>query len=269
MTGSKQDEVVRSFFDEDSRRYWQERYPERVRTCGEFSYLARKIHAFRMLSRVPRGKGRLLDLGCGPGVYTRDLLGLGWNVVDVDLSSQMVRTAKSVASDAPRASQADFAVSHAACLPFDSGVFDCVLCIGVISYIENLQQALSEISRVLRPSGAAIFQISNRGSLYELWVRMKRGMRRRSGSGDRPSLESQIRYRPYWPKTFREACLGARLQAYDDRYYDFHVPVLAGHLPGPSLWAARRLEYLSDTRAWAWLGASYLVAVRRLGPPAG
>jgi len=268
MTAPKQDDVVRSFFDEDSRRYRSERYPDRVRTCSEFAYLARKIHAFRMLIPPPQGGGLLLDIGCGPGVYTRDLVERGWNVVGVDLSPKMVAAARSSARDLPSSGRATFAVSHAGRLPFETAAFDCVLCIGVVSYIEDLGQALSEISRVLKPSGTAIFQISNRGSLYEWGVATRKTLFRDRSNGPR-SLESQIHYHPYWPKSFRDACRAASLQAYQDRYYDFSVPIVSGRLPGLSLQVARRLEKLENTRALAWLGASYLVAVRRLDAGSG
>ena len=145
MKGEKQDEVVRTFYDQDSVRYLRERYPDEARTCSQYSYLIRKVHVLRMLNQTAKGSGRLLDIGCGPGVYTRDLLRLDWQVAGMDLSPHMIGEARSASAGAASASPATFAAGHAARLPFKTSSFDCVLCIGVISYVDDIRVALAEI----------------------------------------------------------------------------------------------------------------------------
>jgi ubiquinone/menaquinone biosynthesis C-methylase UbiE len=145
VKGEKQDEVVRTFYDQDSVRYLRERYPDEARTCSQYSYLIRKVHVLRMLNQTAKGSGRLLDIGCGPGVYTRDLLRLDWQVAGMDLSPHMIGEARSASAGAASASPATFAAGHAARLPFKTSSFDCVLCIGVISYVDDIRVALAEI----------------------------------------------------------------------------------------------------------------------------
>ena len=262
MTKTSQDDLVRTFFDQDSGRYIADRYPAKARSCSQYSYLVRREHVLRLLGHAPSGAHRLLDVGCGPGVYTGDLLRLGWKVTGMDLSPGMLREAKSsyAEADAPPV----FLAGNAALLPFESSSFDAVICIGVISYVESLDAALSEIARVLKPSGAAVLQVSNSESMFELAVRVRRWLskRRRGSASGSDALFEKIRLRPYRAATLRKACRVAGLEPVRGRYYDFSIPVLT-RAPRPALWLARRLESLKDTGALAWLGASYLLSVRR------
>jgi SAM-dependent methyltransferase len=97
---------------------------------------------------------RIVDVGCGPGNYTRDLAdasGTGL-VVGIDASEAMVAAA------ARRSGGANLAYLRAdACaLPFEDGTFDAACSVGVIHMIEKPMQALAEIVRVLAPGGRLV-----------------------------------------------------------------------------------------------------------------
>ena len=42
---------------------------------------------------LPEGGGRLLDVGCGPGLFSIAAAKLGWSVTGIDLSQRMLDTA--------------------------------------------------------------------------------------------------------------------------------------------------------------------------------
>ena len=88
---------------------------------------------------------RVIDIGCGPGVYTRDLLGLGWNVACVDLSPQMIREARSASAD-------NDVVAPVGCR---SAAADVVMMNGVLHHIadDGLQATLADIRDVLKSEG--------------------------------------------------------------------------------------------------------------------
>src|SRR5678815_1235122 len=92
MSESAKPRHIKDFFDEDSRQYLDERYPSIPTTCDQFSYLVRKQYVLEMLDAIGHG-GRVLDIGCGPAVYTRDLVERGWNVYGMDISTGMLETA--------------------------------------------------------------------------------------------------------------------------------------------------------------------------------
>jgi SAM-dependent methyltransferase len=98
---------------------------------------------------------RVLDLGCGGGRNTRMLAEFGYNVDACDSSEPMVQeTQRQVAGfhPVPRVR-----VGSMLSLPYDPVSFDVVLANGVLHNVSDEQefhQALGEIARVLRPSGA-------------------------------------------------------------------------------------------------------------------
>ena len=59
-------------------------------------------------------------------------------------------------------------VSKIESLPFADGSFDAVLATGVLEYSE-LERALPELARVLRPGGLAVVSYPNPRNLYGLW----------------------------------------------------------------------------------------------------
>jgi SAM-dependent methyltransferase len=97
-----------------------------------------------------RGK-RVLDAGCGPGYYARELVERGAHVVAFDASERMVALA---AQRVPEA-QVERAVLGER-LPFADREFDVVVCPLAIHYADDRSAAFAEFFRVLRRGGAAI-----------------------------------------------------------------------------------------------------------------
>jgi SAM-dependent methyltransferase len=111
------------------------------------------------LSLLPSVKNkRVLDAGCGPGVYSEWLIKHGADVVAIDASPKMVELAKQRLGVAVDIRQADLSKP----LTFlESASFDIVLSPLVLEYIEDLRSTLAEFYRVLRPSGCLIFSINH------------------------------------------------------------------------------------------------------------
>ena len=51
---------------------------------------------------LPEGGGRLLDVGCGPGLFSIAAAKLGWSVTGIDLSQRMLDEARTNAQEAGR-----------------------------------------------------------------------------------------------------------------------------------------------------------------------
>jgi SAM-dependent methyltransferase len=111
------------------------------------------------LSLLPEVKGkRVLDAGCGPGVYSEWLIEHGAEVVAVDASPKMVELAKLRLGRATDVRQADLSK------PFtflNSLSFDIVLSPLVLEYIEDWGSTLAEFYRVLRPAGHFVFSVTH------------------------------------------------------------------------------------------------------------
>ena len=103
---------------------------------------------------------RVLDLGCGRGRHMHGLYWheLGLDCVGLDLSWQDCKAALDgffdlppPEGDAPRS--ANFTAGDAAHLPFPDQSFDRIICSEVLEHIPDVEAALSEINRILKPGG--------------------------------------------------------------------------------------------------------------------
>lgn len=101
----------------------------------------------------------VLDLGAGPGFSTEMLARLGYDVValDADLAS-LVHNRRRREFDPTRIDGAIRAVQGSAeRLPFADGAFDGVLGMNVLHHLANLDAAVSQVARVLKPGCRAVF----------------------------------------------------------------------------------------------------------------
>jgi len=113
--------------------------------------LARRLALVqRAISSASLDRGSLiLDLGSGPGTYTRALNAAGYRCVGLDYSWNVIQSAKQRCADA-------YLQGEAYELPFRNSAFDAVICIGVLQTLASPNRALAEMARVLAP-GARLF----------------------------------------------------------------------------------------------------------------
>ncbi len=132
---------------------WDRIYRQR----GDLGYavLPKVVRAARIFQQ--RGYRDVLDLGCGTGKHAVFLAEKGFSVQATDLSPAGLeiaeRKARSLGLDNVRFSQHDMKV-----VPFPNESFDAVICTWTIYHgtVKNIQDALAEIHRVLRPRGILI-----------------------------------------------------------------------------------------------------------------
>ena len=109
---------------------------------------------------VPR---RVLEVGCGHGWFAERMLReLGAEVVAVDQSEQMVALTRARGVDAWVADVQD--------LPFDDGSFDCTVAAWMLYHVPDLDRAVAELARVLRPGGRLVAVTNPVLNLPELWA---------------------------------------------------------------------------------------------------
>lgn len=100
----------------------------------------------------------VLDVGCGPGRALSRLAvkASHGRVVGVDPSELMVEIAVERNCKLVGAGRVDVAVAGVEALPFADASFDKVLCVHVVYFWPELEPALREIRRVLKPGGRLV-----------------------------------------------------------------------------------------------------------------
>ena len=105
--------------------------------------------AFRAIDRAMTGDSRVLEVGCGSGEMAERIHALpGVSLVATDYSDDLVELA---AARGGVARQADICY-----LPFDPASFDVVYAGWVLDHVRDIERALAEVRRVLRPGGTFV-----------------------------------------------------------------------------------------------------------------
>jgi len=115
-----------------------------------------------------RAGWRVLDVGCGTGVVTRDLaarVGPRGRVVAVDPSRTFLREARRRARAAELAGRCAFRVADGTRLPFGAGGFDATLAVTVFLHVPDSDRILAEMLRVTRPGGRVAVLDQDPGTL--------------------------------------------------------------------------------------------------------
>ena len=108
---------------------------------------------------------RVLDLGSGPGFMTLEagrMVGEEGAVFGVDKSAPMLALAQERCASQ---SHVSFREADALSLPFEDGGFDAAIVSQVYEYVVDMEAALTELFRVLRPGGRALIMDTDWGSL--------------------------------------------------------------------------------------------------------
>ena len=99
-------------------------------------------------------RGRtVIDLGCGPGFYTRALRDRGADVIPIDNSEAELRLAGEPVEGA--------VIADAGALPLDDESVDGAFCSNLLEHTPDTPAVIREIERVLRPGGWAYISWTN------------------------------------------------------------------------------------------------------------
>jgi SAM-dependent methyltransferase len=171
---------------------------------------------FRYIPRMlPVIEGeRVLDLGCGIGLYTAELARQGARVVALDIGIEGVRTAR----DKVGVDAAHWVCADAAHLPFLDEVCSLVLSIEVLTHlpVDKRRKTLCEVRRIIRADGHLVLSLHNSQRMsFARWLRLQR-------SRDIYKTNNL----PVWPTTLRKAVVLASECGLSDmggaRYLNYH-----------------------------------------------
>jgi ubiquinone/menaquinone biosynthesis C-methylase UbiE len=113
---------------------------------------------------------RILDLGCGSAHLWLENLGripTGWDITLSDLSPGMVIEARENLDDS--LGNFEYLVIDVQSIPFKAGSFDGVIANHMLYHVPNIETALVEIRRVLKPRGRFYSTTVGKSHMVELY----------------------------------------------------------------------------------------------------
>lgn len=112
-----------------------------------------------MLSLLPEVAGkRVLDAGCGPGVYAEELAKRGASVVSIDASDRMLELAQKRLQDSVELRLVDLTKPLDMFSDQEFDVVNAPLC---LDYIEDWTTLFGELHRILKSGGTFLFSVGH------------------------------------------------------------------------------------------------------------
>jgi ubiquinone/menaquinone biosynthesis C-methylase UbiE len=120
--------------------------------------LVKKYESALLLELLnPQPGERILDVGCGTGVFTQDVLACGAIVTGIDLSVPMLQRAIERTGDAGFTGLC----ADMCALPFPDDSFDKVFSMTAIEFVADAGRAVAELDRVARKGGCVVVTTLN------------------------------------------------------------------------------------------------------------
>ena len=121
-----------------------------LRYAFEFSRLFEEDWHAEILSHVPAGSGKVMDLGCGTGLFLQDILRQEEGAVGIDISYEMLSVGRRAMPEAP------LVTADAEHLPVRPGAFKAVVCKGSLHHARNHVGFVENCARSLAPGGVLV-----------------------------------------------------------------------------------------------------------------
>lgn len=238
---------------------------DRAITLGHPSYVwrfgqDRRLNLVRKY--VPLEGATMLDLGCGLGLYTRQLQRFSNRVVGIDVE------APRVAQGAARVP--GLLVARGEDLPFRDNTFDIVFSNEVLEHVDDDARTVREVVRVLKPGGHFVFFVPNRGYFFEthgFYLGKKYVFRLLPVVNWFPDVVRKVfvpHVRAYWASDVRRLVRGLPVRIVVHSYvYPGFDNIIERHKRLGTL--LRRTMYFAETTPLKAFGLSHFVVLQKVG----
>ena len=159
---------------------WPEIYDQWFET--PIGSLVRKYENELVLEMLkPCDQERILDAGCGTGIFTQDVLSEGAHVVGLELSLPMIMRARKKLEGYPfHTLQGDMKN-----LPFNDNTFEKAISVTAIEFIRDARGAIGELFRITKPGGCIVVATLNS---FSPWA----NRRKEAGKKEHPIFKHAI-----------------------------------------------------------------------------
>lgn len=145
-------------FDKETLREYESWYTS---PCGTFAVAREKLLLDHLIAPWPRRGQRLLEIGCGLGLFLEGFWQAGFDVAGIDPCPELLTAARHRLGR-----RADLYLGHAEALPFEDREFDYAVLLTVLEFCDNPLRAVKEAVRVAR-KGVLVGFLNRRSLLYQ------------------------------------------------------------------------------------------------------
>jgi ubiquinone/menaquinone biosynthesis C-methylase UbiE len=166
ITRDEHQRFVDTFFHDHSS-YWRDVY--HADTLRAFIYRERRSAVLSMVDklRLPESS-HVLEVGCGAGSTSVALARRGYKVTAVDTVDDMIHFTRQAVDRAGLGTNVETTSADICHLSFPGRHFDLILAVGVIPWLEQPGNAISELYRVVKRGGYVILTAANTWCLSQI-----------------------------------------------------------------------------------------------------
>jgi ubiquinone/menaquinone biosynthesis C-methylase UbiE len=135
----------------DQKKYFEIAY----RTGSDkWTHLPFKERGKILMEQLPKG-ALILDVGCGRGLFDKQLAEAGYSVIGMDFEGDIIKKINEEVKNWGLSGKLKFVEGDVLDIPFTDSSFDAVCDFGLMEnlYKEDWEEYVSEINRVLKPGG--------------------------------------------------------------------------------------------------------------------
>jgi ubiquinone/menaquinone biosynthesis C-methylase UbiE len=160
-------EHVNAYFQTHAS-YWNDVYAQS--DVSSQVYRERHLTALRWVESLNLAPGsRVLEIGCGAGLFAVDLARRGLRVSAIDSTEAMVAQTRERAAASGLAASISVSIGDTNLLDFEDGTFDLVVALGVLPWVANPRAVVREMARVTRSGGCVLVTVDNRARLHSFF----------------------------------------------------------------------------------------------------
>ena len=268
-------EAVKAHYDEDAEQYDHEFY----KSNSSYPTLRyRHDYMFAMTEAIDLPEdAQILDIGCGPGEMVMDLVKEKRFITGIDISPKMIHLANERLKKRPDLNgQVALRTGDIENLDFEDNSLDCIICSGVVEYLEDDIKWAKEITRTIKPGGYFIVNVTNKYCIrkwtepFIVWLKNSKAIRN-FGSFikvkilKKPRLhEFPFKPRVHGPGQFDRYLESLGFEKVSHNYFDFALNVAPiDTIFGFVMTPIRRWMERFSTRNMVLHGTGYIVCARK------
>ncbi|MED1116383.1 class I SAM-dependent methyltransferase [Bacillus paramycoides] len=129
-------------------------YKENLDTVNPYNSYYERPAMMEIIPKQMQGM-KVLDAGCAAGWYSSQFVNRGAEVTAIDVSPEMVKTARECVGENPTFLCHDLEET----LPFEDDTFDIIVSSLTLHYLQNWSDVFQEFHRVLKPGGLFVYSV--------------------------------------------------------------------------------------------------------------